>query len=141
MVFQSNILDEIFDETLHIVLRSWHPTSTWVDSAKILISVRSISIDSTVKPTGVDMCDTSGGADRDFMVFRLEPVPGGDSFQTVDVSTMGVFLARVGSFLAEKNFMMWSAIRINTPRSMFPVPVVCFMSKTALFFFPPCRIS
>ncbi|CBN75389.1 conserved unknown protein [Ectocarpus siliculosus] len=92
-VFNSNILEEIFDETLHIVLRSWHPTSNWVDSAKILISVRSISIDSTVRPTGVDMGDESGEADRDFMVFRLEPVPGGDSFQTADESVPNLVLS------------------------------------------------
>eukprot|EP00752_Nemacystus_decipiens_P002968 g2757.t1 len=29
-VFDSNTLEEIFDETLHVVLRSWHPASGWI---------------------------------------------------------------------------------------------------------------
>lgn len=65
-----------------MVLRSWHPTSDWVDSAQILISVRSISIDATVRPVG-----TEGGGEREFMVFRLEPVEGAGEFVTEQVSS------------------------------------------------------
>lgn len=88
---QSNTLEEIFEETLHVVLRSWHSTSNWVDSAQILISVRSISIDATVRPVGgtdvdADAVHGGGGGERDFMVFRLEPAEGGSDFYTEQVS-------------------------------------------------------
>eukprot|EP00903_Cladosiphon_okamuranus_P007634 g7403.t1 len=86
-VFDSNTLEEVFEETLHVVLRSWHPASSWVDSAQIFISVRSISIDATsVRPVGADGDAAhgggNGGREREFMVFRLEPVQGGGDFFT-----------------------------------------------------------
>ncbi|CAM9543769.1 unnamed protein product, partial [Pylaiella littoralis] len=62
--FDDNTLEEIYEETLHIVLRSWSPTSSWVDSAQIRIAVRSISIDATVRPMtdlGRDASDGGGG--------------------------------------------------------------------------------
>lgn len=74
------------------MLRSWHPTSNWVDSAQILISVRSISIDATTVRPKADADAARGGGgrggEREFMVFRLEPVESGsDVFTTEQVSS------------------------------------------------------
>lgn len=101
---QNNTLEEIYEETLHIVLRSWDPTTSWVDSAQIRISVRSISIDANVRPlidSGRDgaAADSGGGVgggggergEHEYMVFRLQPVEGVNDFHTDDVSVCTVW--------------------------------------------------
>ncbi|CAM9961155.1 unnamed protein product [Scytosiphon promiscuus] len=91
-VFNNNTLEEIFEETLHVVLRSWSPSSSWVDSAQIRISVRSISIDAPAAGTtngnspaggGRNSGGSAGRENREYMLFGLEPMEGdGGAFKT-----------------------------------------------------------
>lgn len=60
VMFNDYTLDTIFDNFLHIVLRSWSARSDWVDAAHISVPVRTI--------------DLVASDERVYRVFVLEPV-------------------------------------------------------------------